>query len=70
MINQGVTLLTFHEDIEKLVKEKKLEYIEAIMHWCTINQYDVESAASLIKKNTSLKSKVRTEAKNLNSIKK
>lgn len=68
MLNLNST--KFAEEIESLCKKKNLEYIDAIIHWCNQNKLEVEFAASFIKKDAVLRSKVQVEAENLNVLKK
>ena len=58
------------EEIEYLCVSKKIEYIEAVVIWCESNNFEVEFAADLIKKNPLIKSKIQIEAENLNFMKK
>jgi hypothetical protein len=66
----NVTANSFMQDIEKLCRTKNMEYIEAIIHWCDQNKLEVEFAASMIKKDLVMRSKVQVEAENLNVLKK
>lgn len=61
---------TFSQDIEKMNKESKIEYIDAIVGWCEKHNLEVEYAAQLIKRDPVLKAKLQVEAENLNYIKK
>lgn len=58
------------EEIEKIVKDKKIYYIDAVIIWCERNNHEVEFAGELIRKNAVLKSKIQLEAENLNFMKK
>jgi homospermidine synthase len=60
---------SFVEDIEKLCRTKNLEYIDAVVYWCETNKVEVEYAASIIKKDLVMKSKLQVEAENLNILK-
>ena len=55
--------------IEKLCTDKKIEYIDAVVHWCSLNNIEVETVASWIKKDPVMRSKVQAEAENLNILK-
>lgn len=59
----------FIEEIESICKNKKVEYIDAIIMWCENNNVEVEIAASWIKKEPTIKYKVQAEAEELNFIK-
>jgi hypothetical protein len=60
---------SFVEEIEKLCRDKNIEYIDAIVFWCQKNNLEVETAAYWIKKDPVMKSKVQLEAENLNVLK-
>ena len=61
---------SFSIEIEKLVTSKNLDYIDAVVHWCSKNNLEVEYAANMIKKDPVLKSKMQIEAENINVLKK
>ena len=61
---------TFPHEIECIKQEKHLDYIEAVIYWCDQRGLDVEYAASMIKKDLALKSKIQVEAENNNVLKK
>ena len=63
-----VSIVEFTKEIEKLVLEKKMEYIDAVMQFCDKNGVDIETAASLIKSNAKLKASIQVEAENLNYL--
>lgn len=56
-------------EIERIVKEKSIEYFEAVLHYCEMNNIEVETAAALVKQNSVLKNKIQVEAENINMIK-
>lgn len=64
------TAVKFSKDVEFLVSDKKISYIEAITLWCETHDLELEYAASLIRKNKNLKSKIQIEAETLNFMKK
>lgn len=55
----------FLQEIEALVKERKMEYIDAVLHYCNEQGIELETAASLIKGSMAMKSKIQDEAENL-----
>jgi hypothetical protein len=59
----------FTEQIEEIVADKDIQYIDAIIHWCEINNFDVEYAGDLIRKNPTLKERIEKEAQSLNFLK-
>lgn len=60
----------FPSEIEKLVRDNEIEYMEAVILWCERNGLEVEFAGELIRRNSVLKSKIQLEAENLNFMKK
>jgi hypothetical protein len=47
-----------------------MEFIDAVIHWCDVNSFEPEYAASLIKKDPTILSNITCEAENLNILKK
>lgn len=60
----------FVKEITKTVNTAKTDYIDAIMHWCSINNVEIESVFDVIKRNRKLKLGLRNSAEDLNLIKK
>jgi len=60
----------FIKEIESIVVSKNIEYYEAVLHYCELNNIEVETAASLVKQNSTLKAKIQYEAENINMVKK
>jgi len=58
------------EEVEKIVKDKKILYFEAVLIWCDLNNHEIEFAGEIIKKNMVLRSKIQLEAENLNFMRK
>lgn len=56
------------QEIDKLVDDQGMEYIEAIVYYCDLNGIEIETAASLIKGSAKMKAKVQIEAENLNYL--
>lgn len=65
-INGIIDAKAFAEHIEAVVKEKRLDYIDAVVYYCEKNSIDIETAADLIKSNSKLKVKVRLSAEDNN----
>ena len=61
---------SFVEEVEKLCRDKNIEYIDAIVFWCEKNNLEIETAAYWIKRDPVMKSKLQVEAENLNILKK
>ena len=58
----------FAEDIEKMVLDKSLSYIDAIVEYCTENEIELDGVNKLVSK--PLKEKLKYEATQLNFLKK
>ena len=58
----------FALEIEKIVAEEKLNYIDAIVHYCEVNELEVDSVTKLVSK--SLKERLKYDAISLNFMKK
>ncbi len=57
----------FALEIEKIVAEEKINYIDAICHYCELNELDVESVTKLVSK--PLKEELKWDATRLNFMK-
>ena len=58
----------FAQEIEKLVKQEKINYIDAIVLYCEENSIEIDSITKLISK--PLKEKLKCDAQQLNFMKK
>jgi len=67
-VNSVVDVKQFLKEIELLVTEQKMEYIDAVVHYCDRNNMEIETAAQLIKQNQRFKAKIRNEAENLHYL--
>jgi selenophosphate synthetase-related protein len=67
-INSVIDVKDFLRDIENLVVQKKMEYIEAVVYYCEKNGMEVETAGQLIKQNQKFKAKIRGEAEDLHFL--
>ena len=61
---------SFSVEVRTLIEEKNMECIDAVIHWCTSNNLEVEYAASLIKRDPLIMSRIQTEAEDLHFLKK
>ena len=62
-----LTPAKFAIEIENIVAEEKLNYIDAIVHYCEINELEVDSVTKLVSK--PLKEKLKWDATRLNFMK-
>lgn len=67
-INGMIDSKAFAEQIELIVKEKRIDYIDAVVYYCETSGIDIETAADLIKSNAKLKVKVRLSAEESNYL--
>ena len=58
----------FSMEIEKIVANEEMNYIDAICYYCEINGIEVESVTKLVSK--TLKERLKYDAINLNFMKK
>lgn len=58
----------FSDLIENLVKERRIDYMDAVILHCQETGFEVELAASLL--TTPIKAKISEEAQSMNLIKK
>tara|TARA_A100001234_G_scaffold83708_1_gene73732 strand:- start:216 stop:473 length:258 start_codon:yes stop_codon:yes gene_type:complete len=63
-----MTAAKFSLEVEKIVKDSELNYIEAIVMFCEERNIEIENVNKLI--NKPLKEKLKYEAQRLNFIKK
>ena len=66
--NKFLTPSKFALEIEKIVSQEQLNYIDAIVHYFDINSLEVESVTKLISK--PLKERLKWDAIRLNFMKK
>jgi ATP-dependent Clp protease ATP-binding subunit ClpA len=66
--NKFLTPSKFSLEVEKIVAEENINYIDAICHYCEINNIEVESVAKLVSK--PLKERLKWDAIRLNFMKK
>ena len=63
-----VTSEKFIKDIETLVLKNNVEYMDAIIHYCEKNNIEIEAAATIIRNNIRIKSKLQSECESLNYL--
>jgi hypothetical protein len=68
VVNNGLTTEKFVSEIDRIVKEFKLDMIEAIVYYCERNNLEIETAAAMIKSNARVKSRLQSDAENLNFL--
>jgi len=58
----------FIREVEILVRDHNLDYMDAVLHFCETKGVEMETIASIIKSNPSIKSKVQEEAEGLHLL--
>ena len=66
--NKFLTPSKFALEIEKIVAEENMNYIDAICYYCEVNSLEIESITKLVSK--PLKEKLKWDAAQLNFMKK
>lgn len=67
-INSIKNIQDFIKDIDQIVLEHKLDYIDAVVFYCEKTGVEIETAASLIKSSSKIKSKVQYAAEEKNYL--
>lgn len=70
IVKKTLTIERFSGEIDALVKRHSLDYIDAVVHYCTLNGIEIETVASLIKSNAKIKSRIQIEAEKLSFLQK
>jgi len=60
----------FRSDIYTMIKERDMDFIDAVVHWCDINKIEIELAASLVKTDPNILHEIQLDAESLNYLKK
>jgi|TARA_E500000081_G_scaffold154269_1_gene190713 hypothetical protein len=69
LADKFMTSAKFSQEVEKIaLTNLDMNYIDAVLHLCDLNEIEVESVSKLISK--PLKEKLKCEAQKLNFIKK
>jgi hypothetical protein len=58
----------FSQMVERLVTEKRISYMDAVVWWCEENEFDIEDTAKLLC--PLIKEKIKVEAQDLNYLEK
>ena len=59
---KALTSEKFIKEIERLVINYDLDYMDAVVHYCEKNNIEIEAAASIIRNNIRIKAKLQDEA--------
>ena len=58
----------FVKEIEADVKESKLDYLDAVLHYCELNSLEIETVAAMIRSSSRIKAKIQQEAEDANYL--
>ena len=64
------TLMRVGSEIQQMVEEKNIEYIEAALLYCKDHDMEVETLGEILKKHQSITTEIRKEAESLNFLEK
>jgi hypothetical protein len=65
-INSIKSVQDFIKDIDLLVNDFQLDYIDAVVYYCEKNNIEIETAASLVKSSSKIKAKIQLAAEEKN----
>lgn len=68
LTNKSMTSDRFIKEVERLVMKHRLDYMDAVIHLCEENNMEVEAAATIIRNNIRIKSKLQAQAEDLNYL--
>lgn len=63
-ITQLINVQDFLLKIETIAKEKRLDYMDAVLWYCSNSGLEIETAAELIRKNAKMKARIKNDAEN------
>lgn len=58
----------FMVEIDKIVESKRVNYLDAVIIFCELNNIEIETAASLIKGSAKMKARLQNDAEDLNYL--
>lgn len=64
------SILSITDQIEQIVTNLNVSYIDACIEYCDRNQFEPEVVGEIIRNNQNIKLKIQTEAEGLNFIRK
>lgn len=68
VVNNGLTAEKFVSELDKIVKQFKIDTIDAIVYYCEKNNLEIETAAAMIKSNARIKARLQSDAESLNFL--
>lgn len=67
-LNLTSNVSKFISEIDKLIVDHNLGVMDAVVHYCDTHNMELEVAASIIKSNPKIKSRLQAEAEDLNYL--
>jgi len=68
VLNPIKTLRDFQREVERIAFEKRLDFMDAVLHYCETTGMDIEAAGGLIKSSAKMKARIQDEAEQLNYL--
>jgi len=68
VVNNGLTTEKFILELDTLSKQYNLDMMDAVVYYCEKHNLEIETAASMIKSNAKIKSRLQSEAEALNYL--
>lgn len=62
------TIKDFQQEIEQLIQEKRLSFMDAVLHYCETTGMEVETAGTLIKSSAKMKARIQIDAEQLHFL--
>lgn len=62
IINNLINVEEFLTEIERIVSDKHVDYIDAVVFYCERTGMEIETAAEVIKKNAKFKARLKMDA--------
>lgn len=63
-VTQLINVQDFLQKIETIAADKRIDFMDAVLWYCSNTGLEIETAAELIRKNAKFKARIKTEAEN------
>ena len=63
-ITQIINVQDFLQKIEAIATEKRIDFMDAVLWYCSNTGLEIETAAELIRKNAKFKARIKADAEN------
>lgn len=67
-LNKTIDPQTLFKAIEDIVQSHNISYGDAIIHYCSRTNFEIETIAEIIKKNPKMTAAIQNEYENLNML--